>query len=108
MKVDSLLTTTSDNGYYDPGFIQTIYISKSFLLNNMAFNITLDPHSGYKNNGDLFGVLDDLNISKQYHLPILILNGYLSPSDFNYKTNSLIVPNLNAVDTIKRVYSTKN
>ena len=108
MKVDSLLTSTSDNGYYDPGFIQTIYISKSFLLNNMAINMTLNPHSGYKNNGDLFGVLDDLNISKQYHLPVLILNSYLSPNNFNSKTNNLIIPNLNTLDNIKRVYSTKN
>ena len=108
MKVDSLLTTTADNWYYDPGFIQTIYISKNFLLNNMAFSMTIDPHSGYKNNGDLFGVLDDININKQYHLVILILNKYLSPNDFNYKTNNLIIPNLTTVDNIKKVYSTKN
>ena len=108
MKVDSLLTPTLDHGYYDPGFLQSIYISRSFLLNNKSFIMNLDPYIGYQNNGDLFGVLDNMNIAKQYHLIILILNRYLSPNDFNFTINSLIIPQLNIIDQLKKVYSTKS
>ena len=107
MDINILLTDTSDTAYYDENFILLLYMHRTFLLNNYSKVIPIDQHLAYKYDGDLSGLLDELNFPKRYHIPILIINNFSSNDDYNLNILQLIIPSLEKIDSLKTYYSTK-
>lgn len=107
MDIHSLATSTGDDAYYDHGFHVMLEAHFTHLL-SMPKTITypVDPGLCYRYEGDLYGLLDALNIQKQYHLAILRLNGFRCSGDLTPDVTSLIIPDLAEIDLLKAVYMT--
>jgi hypothetical protein len=56
----------------------------------------------------LFGLFDDLKISKKYHLIVAKFNGYQDPYSYMGDRMLINLPDLNEIDMLNGVYRTKN
>jgi len=99
--------------------IEDVYFSHNFIvmIDSHLTYLRADPdntlasvtkHQNYKYEGDLYGLLNDLNISKKYHFIIARLNGYESSVDFKGDVEFLTIPNLSQIDLLKNIFLTKN
>lgn len=55
--------------------------------------VAVEPHLAYKYQGDFYGLLNKLNVSKNLYLYTLYLNGYTDPNDFDGNRYLIKVPN---------------
>ena len=62
--------------------------------------VSLEPVIADKYRGDLYGLLDELNIDFKYHYPIMIINDLSSPADYDGVPFLLVFDNDNDIDRI--------
>jgi len=73
-------------------------------------NITttaVDQQKNYKFEGDFYGLLAELNISKEFHYVIMRVNGYESSSDFKGDVEYIVMPDLAEVQMLANILETK-
>lgn len=97
-----------DNTYNDPGFFILLESHLTYLrTKNNVTAVTITQHQGYKFEGDLYGLLNDLSIEKKYHYIVMRVNYYLSSADYLGDRDSLLIPDLNEVELLKQIYDSK-
>jgi hypothetical protein len=68
--------------------------------------VVIQPHIGYKYEGDLYGALTECRVPQYLHWIIMRMNGLYSPSDFNGTGVSLMVPTIDTVQQLAAVANT--
>jgi hypothetical protein len=108
MQLNTLMTDPGENGFYDPTFLgAVVYTSRNYLLQQASFLVPIDPHLAQKYQGDFWGLLDELQVPKQYHPIITVLNGFTSPGDFTAEMLQLQIPDTAELDRMQKTYSTR-
>jgi hypothetical protein len=108
MQINSL-KPQPEKVFFEPNFLVMLESHLSFFRNSGATTLTpISSQQGYKYEGDLYGLLDDLGISKVFHFITARLNGFTSGSDFKGDRDYLLVPSLADIEILKAIYQTKN
>jgi len=108
MYIDNLMTDPGDDAFYQESFHTVLESHISHFKNEGLYSIvSLQPVQGVVFEGDFFGLLDKINIAKQYHYVVMLFNGYNSPDDFKKETVSILIPNIDELDLLQRQYQTR-
>lgn len=108
MQIHSLQSSV-DQVYYDRDFMNNLEAHLTYLRTKGEIRIApVSDHLGYKHEGDLFGLLDSLNILKKFHYIVMRVNGYEHTADFKGDIDYLVIPDLNEVEMLRSVWQTKN
>ncbi len=103
MYINNLMVPAGPDIYYGHGFHVVLEDHMSFLKEHPTSRVlTLEPMLAYKFEGDLFGLLLELNIPMQLHWIVMRMNNYRAPYDFDKGTGFLIVPDESTVDMIRQ------
>lgn len=103
------VSSAVDEVYFDPGFLVLIESHLTQLRKNPNVGYAgINEHQNYKYEGDLYGLLDDLNIEKKFHFIVARLNHYEHSGDFKGDASTLMLPDFNEIELLKSVYQTKN
>lgn len=98
-----------DQVFFDHDFLVLLESHLTYLRTQGNIRLaTVSKHQNYKYEGDLFGLLDDLDVLKKFHHITARVNGYESSSDFKGDVEYLVIPDYAEVDMLKTVYQTKN
>jgi hypothetical protein len=109
MDIDNLESPSGDDAYYDENFRVILESHLTYLRNlSTTKTLTFDSFLSYKHQGDLFGLLDELNIAKQYHYIIMRINDFRCPGDLTDKVVSLLIPDLGEVALLKATFMTSH
>lgn len=93
--------------FFDPDFIQVLDSHKEWLRtqpNSRMVEIPSHSLDNYK--GDFFAFLTDIEVSPNYHRITMLLNGFMSPSDYMGQPMFVFIPDAGAIETIANVYRT--
>ena len=105
MRIHQLSSTSHDEIFFDPNFLNLFESHISFLEKSNKFTLnSLDPISVYKYEGDLFGLLNSLGIEKRYHLLIMMFNNFRSPDELKQGISLIKIPNIDEIELIKNIY----
>jgi hypothetical protein len=109
MPVHSLMLPAGPAVFYTPEFRVMIESHLKYLREHPETQIlNLNPHSVYKYEHDLFGLLGELNIPPQHHWIVMRVNGYTNPVDLVEGTETLLIPSLSAITSLLSVHNTSN
>jgi len=98
-----------DTVYCEPNFLFMLDTHLDYLRKTgNVIRVHILDRQNYKYIGDLFGLLNEININKEFHYIVMRLNNYLSSSDFNGDISELLIPDFNEVNVLKNIYQTKN
>lgn len=105
MQINNLMASSGDSSYYDPDYLVTLEAHLSY-LKKLPTNrsLAINHQLAYKYDGDLFGLLDELQVPKKYHYVTMLINGLLSSSDYRESIEMLLLPDNTEVDMIKSVH----
>jgi hypothetical protein len=102
------LKNNTANIYFDEGFLHLIETHLGFLKSLPAttrkiihFNIAK------KFDGDFYGLLAELFIEKEFHYPILRVNGLSASNDYRGENLEIILPPLEEIRLLLETYMTK-
>lgn len=104
MKINDLQKNV-DNVYYEDDFLTLLESHLPILRTSpktRVYNVT--TRQGEKYEGDLYGLLDELNLEKKYHFAIARFNGYSSGADFKKDVETIYVPDLDYISRLKDLY----
>ena len=108
MQITNLMLDPGDDSYYDDAFLVIIDSHLTYLSNLTTTKlISLDAQLVYKHEGDLTGLLNEMNYPKKYHYPIMKINGMRSTNDLRMDKTSLVIPDLSEIDLMNSIYRTK-
>jgi hypothetical protein len=107
MMINNLLQT-NDRTYSDPNFIVLLETHMTLLRTTNISVISVSSHQNYKYEGDLYGLLDDLNIIKDHHFIVARINGYDNSADFKGNVEYLVLPDFNEITLLKNIFQSKN
>lgn len=103
------LSPRIESVYYEHNFLVMLESHLTYLRQDTNVSIRkITNHQGLKYEGDLFGLLDDLNIKKKYHLIVARINGYHSGADYKGNIDYIVIPNFEEIELLKNQYMTKN
>ena len=103
------LSPQIDQVYFDHDFLVLLESHLTFLRTRDTIRLApVSKHQNYKYEGDLYGLLDDINVTKKFHYITARVNGYESSFDFKGDVEYLVIPDFNQIDMLKTVYQTKN
>lgn len=66
--------------------------------------LQVEPLEGYKYVGDFYGLLQFKDVPMQYHWLVMMMNGMISPCDYDGEKLIFILPNYKEVDRIFTTY----
>jgi hypothetical protein len=85
-----------------------------FLESYMWYLRTTNPqiriiteHQSFKYEGDLYGLLADMNIDHKYHYLVMRVNGFSASDEYDGVRTSLLTPDFNEVDILASLYRTQ-
>lgn len=108
MQINSL-KAQPETVFFEPNFLVMLESHISFLRNSGTLAVqAVSSQQGYKYEGDLYGLLDDLGISKVFHFITARINGFTSSSDFKGDRDYLLIPSFSDIEILKAIYQTKN
>lgn len=108
MKIHRLITDNKDEFYYSHEFKVLIETHLNYLKENNAVLVDVTEHQNYKWEGDFYGLLDNFNISKDYHYIVMRMNGLSNSAHYKGDLKMIIIPDFNVVERLKSVLETKN
>jgi len=108
MQIHSLQSVESEQVYYEHNFMVLLESHLTMLRTSNIRIVTVSKHQGYKYEGDLYGLLQDLAITKKFHYIVMRVNGYEASNDFKGGVEYLVLPDFREIDMLKAVYQTKN
>lgn len=108
MQINKLMPSVEEV-YMQHDFLVLIESHLTYLRTSANVSlISISEHQNYKYEGDLFGLLDDLNIDKKFHLIIARVNNIANSGDFKGDIQHLLIPDLSEVELLKSIFQTKN
>lgn len=109
MKIYDLENNFGPSIHYDPKFRIVLEDHMTVLRNStLTRSLTIEPVYAYKFTGDLIGILKQYNVPLYLHWIIMRMNNYTAYTDFNENVTSLIIPDEELVERIKRTYMSHN
>lgn len=107
MLIQNLQTDLQDVFYTNAYFV--MIESHLTYLKSLSGNqtTTLTKQQNIKYEGDFYGLLNELNIDKQYHYPTLRVNGYENSNDFIGDRDVIIVPDFQELNLLVRILTSK-
>jgi hypothetical protein len=108
MQIHQIMTKPGTDIWYTDGFRNVLESHLTFFRSSPKLRlVAIDKHMSYKYEGDLYGLMDELGINKQYHFLVMILNGYSHPADYDGNRYELYLPDTSEVDMVKNVHRSK-
>lgn len=110
MQILTILNKPTSLVYYEQQFRVLLEDHLTYLKSlTTTRRISIDQQLGYKYEGDLDGLLTQLNIRPEFHFIVMRLNGLTSPQEFNSdRTSTLLIPDNKEIERIRSSYKTKN
>lgn len=103
------LSSDVDNVYFEPDFLVMMESHLTELRQSDQIGyVAVNEHQNYKYEGDLYGLLDELNIEKKFHFIVARINQYDHSGDFKGDVATLILPDFNYIELLKSVYQTRH
>ena len=94
-----------ESTYYNAKFLDMIESHLTHLRRTEGIQaLSVTEHQGYKYEGDLFGLLDDLMVEKKYHHIVMRVNDIQSSADYKGNLPHILLPSLNEIDMIKNIF----
>jgi hypothetical protein len=107
--MSDLLVSVGDDVYYEDSFRNAIEDDLVGLIQDTSTTTrTVDPDVGLANKYDFYGLLTDMGIAMQYWWPTMRMNGYRSPADYQGAILTILIPNNNRIDNIRRLQQTSS
>lgn len=104
---DSLISEGPDI-FYSPEFRAVVEEHILVLQQNESTEkITIETHTAYQYENNLYGLLTYLEYPKQLHWIIMRINGLHSPNEFKRDTKQLVIPNTSLVDELVKLHNSK-
>ncbi len=92
--------------YYEKSFRQIIEDHIGFLQIRYTDNeVSVAPHIAYKYDRNFYGLLKELNYPNYLHWIILRANGFYNPSDYNYHSVVITVPDFSFIEQLMKTYT---
>lgn len=108
MQIHDMATPSGDATFYNEKFLITLEDHLTYLRKLPTNRIyTVNNQISDKYRGDFFGLLDFLEIPKKYHHIFMLVNGYLTSSDYKQDHVTLLLPDTTEVDLIKAVFDAR-
>ena len=108
MKIHDLMTKAGDTMWYTDSFRNVLENHLTYFRSSPGLRVvTIDQHLSYKHEGDLYGLMDALQIDKQYHFLVMLMNGYSHPGDYDGNRYELYVPDTSEVNLVKNIHKAK-
>lgn len=108
MQIHSLMTKAGDSMWYTDGFRNVLESHLTYFRSSPELRIVpIDKHLSYKYEGDLYGLLDEIGIDKQYHYLIMMLNNYSHPADYDGNRYELYLPDTKEIDMVRNIHKAK-
>lgn len=104
--IDNLMTSNGDEYYYDEEFLLILRTYLPIIRANYATPVSPTNQQLYKYQGDFFGLMDELALSKQYHYAALILNGLTNSTAFSPSMAVILIPDTTYIDQLHSMYTT--
>lgn len=93
--------------YFQQNFFVTLESHIDYFKQHTTTKIVqLDPLKAYAHTGDLYGMLEETGVDRQYHWFVMRLNGMASPQEFDSTKLTLYVPDTALLDRICTSYNT--
>lgn len=107
LTVQALQLDQGKSVYYEEAWHLVIETHLPALRTNAQTTVlSIDPHTAYKYQGDLHGVLQVYNQPPSLYWIIMRMNGLLSPFDYKQSQLSLLVPAQQTIEQLRTVYMT--
>jgi hypothetical protein len=107
MDINELLTPTGEDLFYSREFMIFLHLHRTDLISS-ARAINLATLDDYVYEGDFYGLLDHLEIKKQYHYATLIINRLDGPICNIENIGFVLIPDFELVEKLFNYYNTKN
>lgn len=110
MQILTILNKPTSSVFYEQGFRILLEDHISYLKDlSSTRKIDISNHNAYKYQGDLDGLLTEMNIRPELHFIIMRLNGFTSPQEYSpEKSMTLLIPDSKEIERIRSTYKTKN
>lgn len=76
-------------------------------MNGLYTTIDIDSFYSYKSEGCFYGLLEDLDIPKRMHIPVMMFNGIKAHSDYMGEMFPLLIPDDDYVELLRGYAETK-
>jgi hypothetical protein len=93
--------------FFEKDFINTLESHLTYLRSKNTKIKTITSHLLDKYAGDFYGLLDELNIPKQYHYAVMRVNGFDNSDNYRSTITAIIIPDFSEIESIKDIYRTK-
>lgn len=107
----SLKTQLIDDGpsdFYNQSFRNTLEDLMPILRASKKLTLAnVTPIQGVVNEGDLYGLLQDLRVPAHLHWLTMRINNYVSPHDYRRDKLSIYVPNSSEMETYRQAWRTR-
>lgn len=108
MQINNLMTAYGNPVYYDPQFrILVESFIPSIRNDPRRHTVTITQDMTYRYAGDLIGLLDNLNVPRDYHWLVMRLNNMNDISKVDLNLNTLDIPPLDFMDHLRKNFLTK-
>jgi hypothetical protein len=103
MDIDNLMADDGSVDYYDRDFRNTLEAHMSYLKGlDTTYSVSVTEHQGVVYRGDLYGLLNELNIPLYCHWVIMRLNDFKSANEFNENYISILIPSESELESIRQ------
>lgn len=107
--VNELEIPAGDNLFYDQGFMNTLEDHMTLLRSDPNTETAeIEPYKAIIFEGDLFGLLSNMGLPRQYHWLTMRLNRMNSPTHLTRDMTSLNLPDRDRIERMKSLYSVQN
>ncbi len=107
LSINNLSTNEDSAAYYNPKFCRIIEGYLPYIRNNADNKILpIDPHDLYKYEGDFYGLLDAMDVSRKLHWITLRVNNLTNPTEFGDSLQVIIVPSTQLISNILQKFTT--
>lgn len=108
MQINNLMTVYGNPVHYDPQFrILVESFIPSIRNDPRRHTVAITKDMTYRYAGDLTGLLDNLNVPRDYHWLVMRLNNMNDISKVDLNLSTLDIPPLDFMDHLRKNFLTK-
>lgn len=93
--------------FYEADWRLVIESHLVWLINNAKEErLNINPHMGWKYEGDFYGMLTEANVPNHLHYVILRMNGLFNPVEYDGTLLTILLPNEKLISNLSAMYQT--
>ncbi len=105
MDIYDMTIDSGDDLFYSKSFMDTLETHLDFFRKSTSTRVvSVDAKKTAIYDGDLFGLLNELNVEQRYHWLIMRVNNFYSNYDFGPGITSLLIPSQTEIEIIRSSY----